>query len=123
MVVQGDEALVRIRNTNTGKLIAIVSPGRDGAALTVRMISADQPHKATPLTGAMALAAAARIGGTIAAGLASGPSGERIRLAHPAGSLDLTAEVEDRGIDSLVRSAGAPRTARRLMAGEVFIPA
>ncbi len=117
-----DEAAARDRVPNL-PLIAIVSPGSEGAALTVRLISADQPHKATPLTGAMALAAAARIHGTVAAELASAPVGDQIRLAHAGGQIDLTADVVDRGVDSLVRSAGVMRTARRLMAGEVYIPA
>lgn len=117
-----DEQAARDQVANL-PLIAIVSPGRDGAALTVRMISADQPHKATPLTGAMALAAAARIGGTIAADFVQGALAERIWLAHPGGRLELTAEVEDHGTQSIVHSAGMLRTARRLMAGEVFFPA
>src|ERR1700687_4078344 len=37
----------------------------EDADVTVRMISIGQPHRAVPLTGAMCLAVAARIGGTV----------------------------------------------------------
>lgn len=104
-------------------LVAIVSPVEEGAALRARMISADQPHRATPLTGAMALAAASRIKGTLAEGLSHHGSADIVRLAHASGLIDLACEVEDMGLQSRVASVGVIRTARRLMEGRVFVPA
>ncbi len=103
-------------------LVAIVSRVEEGAALRARMISADQPHRATPLTGAMALAAASRIKGTLAEGLSRHGSADIVRLAHASGLIDLACEVEDMGLQSRVASVGVIRTARRLMEGRVFIP-
>ncbi|WP_051416388.1 2-methylaconitate cis-trans isomerase PrpF family protein [Paracoccus sp. J55] len=114
-----EEATTLIANL---PLIAIVSDGCGKAGLRARMISADQPHKATPLTGAMALAAAMRIAGTVAADHARPAQSEIVTLAHAAGNIELAAEVEDRGLASHIASVGVIRTARRLMAGEVFVP-
>lgn len=115
-----DEDDVRANLPNL-PLVALISPPRAGMQLEVKMISADQPHKATPLTGAMALAAAAKIKGTLAYELASTPhAADSFRLGHPAGELGLRADVDDRGVDSVIHSAGVLRTARRLMKGEVY---
>ncbi len=58
----------------------------DAADLTVRMISIGQPHRAVPLTGAMCLAVAARLPGSIAhrVARAHGSSDEPIENQHAA---------------------------------------
>ena len=56
---------------------------REDADIWVRMISVGQPHRAVPITGAICLAVAARIPGSIPAEL--GASKGPIRIAHPSG--------------------------------------
>lgn len=101
-------------------LVALLSRPEDELAdIRVRMISAGQPHKATPLTGAMCLAVAARITDTLVAdAIASEPDGP-LRIAHASGVLPLDAEVRD----GMAVCVTVFRTARRLMQGEVLIPA
>ena len=101
--------------------------GREIAAtaanLTARMISMGQPHRALPLTGAMCLAVAAGIEGSVVHEVASS-SVETIAIAHPSGVLSLGAELR-RAPDggwSAVRVT-VTRTARRLMEGRVLVPA
>ncbi len=90
----------------------------DQADITARMISVGQPHRAIPLTGALCLAVACRIPGSIAHTLArpSDPAAP-IRIAHPSGTILVAAE---RRPDGTVPHATVFRTARRLFQGEVL---
>jgi len=99
----------------------------DAADITVRMISIGQPHRAVPLTGAMCLAVASRLPGSVAARVAREPVslGAPIRIAQPSGLTVVAATVrQDGGGDGwFAEQATVYRTARRLMEGCVFIPA
>lgn len=128
-----EEARTRLRNLPQVALLAAPrdAPAADGSTLPaasmdilVRMISAGQPHKATPLTGAMCLAVAARIPGSLAQRLAR-PRGaaEDLRVAHPSGILPVTARTSLRDGALLAEETVVYRTARRLMEGMVVYPA
>jgi 2-methylaconitate isomerase len=99
----------------------------EDADITVRMISIGQPHRAVPLTGAMCLAVAARIEGTVVERLArtSASAAGTVRIAHPSGLAVVGAVVKrDRdGQSWFAESATVYRTARRLMEGWVFVRA
>lgn len=99
-------------------LIAMLAQGGDGANITVRMISMGQPHRATPITGAICLAIACRIPGTLAQRLCSTGAGP-ITIAHPSGSTMVDAEL---GPDGTARHGAVYRTARRLFEGAVLVP-
>lgn len=102
--------------------VGILSAPRDGQSnITTRMMSTGQPHRATPLTGAMCLAAAMRLPGTIAASVARPPANPEADLviAHPTGKLPVAARV----VDGHVAETVVYRTARRLMEGSVLVPA
>ena len=135
MGLVADEDAARTRMTNL-PLVAIVrksagyrsSSGADIAAdrvdIVTQMMSMGLPHKATPLTGAMCLAAACKITGTIANDLAhpDGLGRDEFRIGHPSGVLQLTAACENVGGAWRVREAGVFRTARRLFEGHVLVP-
>jgi hypothetical protein len=113
-----EEARTKIRNIPH---VAIVSaPRGDAEHITVRMMSTGQPHRATPLTGALCLAAAMRLPGTIAASVARLPADANADLviAHPTGRLPVAARVDN----GHVAEAVVYRTARRLMEGAVLVP-
>ena len=120
LVASEAEARTTLKNL---PLVAVLSTPRDGASdIVTRMISAGQPHKATPLTGAMCLAAAVKLPGTIAHQLARpvAPDAD-VRIAHASGSLPVSATVEERGNGFAVTEAIVYRTARRLMDGRVYL--
>lgn len=136
MGLVGDEQSARTRLTNL-PLVAIVrkssryktnSEGDVEASrvdIVTQMMSMGLPHKATPLTGAMCLAAACKITGTIANAVAN-PAGldrEEFRIGHPSGILQLTAACERIDGAWCVAEAGVFRTARRLFEGSVLLPA
>jgi 2-methylaconitate cis-trans-isomerase PrpF len=132
LVATPEEAETRLRNLPQVALLAAPrdAPAADGSTLPasamdllVRMISAGQPHKATPLTGAMCLAVAARIPGSLAAALAR-PRDPRddLRVAHPSGILPVAARTRLEDGALVAEEAVVYRTARRLMEGRVLYP-
>jgi 2-methylaconitate isomerase len=117
--------------------IAVVSAPRESKVLTgealpgedcdllVRMISVGQPHLAVPLTGALCIAVAARIKGTIVHRLLrrSADNSKTIRIGHPSGVTAVEAKVELVGNSEWqARESVVWRTARRLMEGAVCVP-
>ncbi|MET0186754.1 MAG: PrpF domain-containing protein, partial [Achromobacter sp.] len=113
--------------------IAFVAPpaayaatsGADVAAadidLVARIFSMGKLHHAMTGTGAVAIAAAAAVPGTIVA-QALGGSREGLRFGHPAGILQVGARAEQREGVWQVTQALMSRSARRLMVGQVFVP-
>lgn len=100
--------------------IGIVSRPRDETrnTVTVRAMSVGQPHKAIPVTVAMAAAAAVNTPGTTVAGCLAGASeGCEITIRHSSGTLDVAADF---GEDGSLKAATVFRTARRLMDGTVY---
>jgi 2-methylaconitate isomerase len=135
MGLVGDEQSARTRMTNL-PLVAIVrkssryktNSSADVEAsrvdIVTQMMSMGLPHKATPLTGAICLAAACKITGTVANAVAN-PAGlerEEFRIGHPSGVLQLTAACERVDGAWRVAEAGVFRTARRLFEGSVLVP-
>ena len=92
--------------------------------IATRMISMQRAHKAIPGTGGLNLGVATQIAGTIPNRLSkpANAAGE-VRVANPSGLVSVGAVV--RQIDGrwTADSAVLFRTARRLMQGEVAIPA
>jgi 2-methylaconitate cis-trans-isomerase PrpF len=88
--------------------------------INVRMISVGQPHRATPITGAVCLSVAARVPGTIPHDLCGAPSGP-IRIGHPSGVILVDAGVIQ-GPDGRPKAeyGAVYRTTRRLFEGKVL---
>ena len=87
--------------------------------LVVRAISVGQPHRACPITVAMALAVASRLeGSTVHACTSQKPVDEDgVTLGHNSGTLLVSANFDN---DGTVTHATVFRTARRLMEGKVY---
>lgn len=89
--------------------------------ILVRMMSMGQPHRAVPLTGALCLAVACRVPGSVAWRLLAPAAREGdLRIGHPSGVVLVDAEMADGGPDVHVRQATVFRTARRLFQGDVL---
>jgi len=97
----------------------------EAADLTVRMISIGQPHRAVPLTGAMCLAVASRVPGSVANRVARSPATAEapVRIAQPSGLTVVGAAVRESAEGWIAEQATVYRTARRLMEGVVFVRA
>lgn len=93
---------------------------KDGIDIVARYFSMGVLHRAFAVSGAIALATAAKIPGTLASRIvASGVSG--IRIGHPSGTIFVDAEVTRDGEQWLVARAAVGRTARRLMDGYAYV--
>jgi 2-methylaconitate cis-trans-isomerase PrpF len=120
--------------------IALVGPpaayrALDGSAvaptdvdLVARIVSMGKVHRAFALTGAMCLAVAARIDGTVVQEALTGAGARAqegdVRLGHPSGILSVAAGVTGgSGAIPVARTVTVYRTARRLMEGTVLVPA
>ena len=87
--------------------------------LLVRAISVGQPHRACPITVAMALAVASRLeGSTVNECTSKKPvDADGVTLGHNSGKLLVSANFDK---DGTVQDATVFRTARRLMEGKVY---
>ena len=90
--------------------------------LLARIFSMGQLHHAMTGTGAVAIAAAAAIPGTLVQQLAAIGKDGRVRFGHPSGSLAVGAEAKERAGQWTVKKVLMSRSARRLMEGWVRVP-
>jgi len=90
------------------------------ANLRAGMMSMGRMHNSYPLTGAIATTVASRIPGTLVHGSATATEGDFL-IAHQAGVLPMSAEVEAAAEGFIVKRVSGYRTARRLMEGNVLI--
>lgn len=135
-VAMGDVATpeeATARRPHTPKLSFVAKPaaytasdGRkveaDSIDLLARIFSMGVLHHAMTGTGAVAIAAAAAIPGTVVHRVAPvGPDG-RVRFGHPSGMLRVGAEVAREGNRWSVKKVMMSRSARRLMEGWVRVP-
>lgn len=100
-------------------------PVRDvDIGLTARIVSMGQLHHAMTGTGAVAIAAAAAVPGTLVQRvLRAGSNPTRTAFGHPSGTLTVGAEAQPRDGRWVVTKVVMSRSARRLMEGWVRVPA
>ncbi|KAL1849383.1 hypothetical protein Daus18300_013265 [Diaporthe australafricana] len=99
--------------------IAFVSPNADsGDSVVARAMSVGQPHKAIPVTVALALAAASKLpGSTVSKCMSVEPGDAGLVIHHASGTLHVDAKYDDKGE---LEKTTVFRTARRLMEGKIF---
>lgn len=93
----------------------------DEIQINARIFSMGKLHHAMTGTGAIALAAAAAIPGTLVSDILKKPA-TQIRFGHPSGCLVVGATTEKQGDAWVVTSICMSRSARRLMEGSVLVP-
>ncbi|AXA65350.1 2-methylaconitate cis-trans isomerase PrpF [Pseudomonas oryzihabitans] len=87
-----------------------------------RMISMGKLHHAIPGTGAIAVAVAAALPGTLVHALTGDLGGRQVRIGHTAGTVAVGAEAREVAGVWQVEKASLSRSARRLMEGWVWVP-
>jgi len=91
--------------------------------LCARIFSMGKLHHAMTGTGAVAIAVAAAIPGTLVSRVLGGGRHDEIRFGHPSGTLRVGAHASEQDGTWAVAKALMSRSARRLMEGHVFVPA
>ena len=105
------------------KLALISRPVRAGCIHT-RTFIPHQCHPAIGVLGAVSVATACVLPGTVAEGLARPPdAGGIYSVEHAAGAMGVSLEIDHGGPRPEIKKAGVVRTARLLSRGEVMLPA
>lgn len=112
--------IAMVSRTKSHTLLSGESIDENSIDLVVRAISVGQPHRAVPITVALALAAAANIEGSIVHQNVSSTRVDRdgITLGHPSGRIMVGAQFDEES--RMLTNATVFRTARRLMEGTVY---
>ena len=137
MGIAPDAATATAQSPAVPKIALVASPrayvdlsgepvSAEAADLNVLIVSMGKIHRAVALTGAMCLAVAAHLDGTVVQEVARAPAsrpggfspGRDVRIGHPSGVLPLAARVRDGVAEKVV----VYRTARRLFEGYVRVP-
>ena len=107
--------------------ISIVAKPKDGGTIASRYFMPHAIATAYAVTGATCLATACCVPGTVPhqyAALAPDATGlNHIAIEHPQGKIYVDAKINDKNGEVDVEQATLVRHARRLMAGEVYVPA
>ena len=91
--------------------------------LVVRAMSMGQLHHAMMGTAAVAIAAAATTQGTLVNEAAGGKGFDEVRFGHPSGTLLVGGKTEQIDGRWQAKKVSMSRSARRIMVGDVFLPA
>lgn len=100
----------------------IVAPARDAGTIATRYFMPWKTHPSMAVTGAQCLASCVLTPGTVAEAPIPNETPARVVLEHASGTIEVLVDY-DMGADGLqIKAAGLTRTARKLAAGEVFVP-
>jgi 4-oxalomesaconate tautomerase len=104
--------------------VGLLSKPRESGAITSRYLTPHKLHAAHAVTGAVCVATACLLEGSVAYDLAVRPEGNprTIWIEHPSGMVDVRMQTAGEGPTLQVIKAGILRTARPIMQGSVFVP-
>lgn len=105
--------------------MSLLAPARDGGLISTRTFIPHRVHESIGVLGAVSVATACMIPGSVAAriaGLKSDASDLEIEVEHPTGFFTVQMEVDRSGDEIVVTRSALLRTARMLMSGNIFVP-
>jgi len=105
--------------------MSLIAPARAGGHVCTRTLIPHDTHAAIGVLGAVSVATACILPGSVTAGIATVPDGpiKQMSVEHPTGEFSVTLEVGGTREQPAVLKAGLLRTARVIMRGEVLVPA
>jgi 4-oxalomesaconate tautomerase len=103
--------------------MCLISAPRNGGTVHTRTFIPYQCHSAIGVLGAVSVATACILPGSVAEGIAAEVGGEPLQMSieHPSGEFSVSLDIEYEAGVPKVRQAGLLRTARLLSRGELFI--
>jgi 4-oxalomesaconate tautomerase len=105
--------------------MSLVSQPRHGGAINTRTFIPHRVHEAIGVLGAVSVATACLLPGSVAAQVAKigeATRMQRLDIEHPTGFFTVEMDVESEGQSVKVNRSALLRTARKLMEGHVFVP-
>ena len=105
--------------------MTLIAPPRQGGEVMTRTFIPHKCHAAIGVLGAVTVATACVLPGSVASGLVRTLRADEKRLSieHPSGEFSVEIEVEQTGDELKVRRSSLIRTARALFQGEALVPA
>ena len=101
----------------------IVSAGDDQHSITSRYFTPRRCHASHAATGAIGVATAFALPGTVASNGADLPAGTHdIAVLHPQGRIDVQVELSGDGDQVAITQASLVRTARKILQGDLHLP-
>jgi len=100
----------------------LVSAGESDESITSRYFTPRKCHASHAVTGAIGVASAFALPGTVASGIAREPGRHSLVVLHPAGRIDVEVELKGSADAATVERAALVRTARKIMQGELHLP-
>jgi 2-methylaconitate cis-trans-isomerase PrpF/tripartite-type tricarboxylate transporter receptor subunit TctC len=101
----------------------LVSGGDDSDSITSRYFTPLRCHSSHAVTGAIGVTTAFALPGTVASGLNRPAGTHRLAVLHPEGRIEVEIETRVEADDIRVARAALLRTARKIMQGELTLPA
>jgi 2-methylaconitate cis-trans-isomerase PrpF/tripartite-type tricarboxylate transporter receptor subunit TctC len=100
----------------------IASPGDDANSITSRYFTPRRCHASHAVTGAIGVATAFALPGTVASAEQPASGQRRIAVLHPQGRIEVDVQVDGSGDDARIQQAALVRTARKILQGDLHIP-
>ena len=103
--------------------MALISAPRAGGHVNTRTFIPHDCHAAIGVLGAVSVATACILPGSVAEGIAIVPAGahKQMSVEHPSGEFSVTLDVAGTPENPEVQKAGLLRTARLIMRGDVYV--
>lgn len=105
--------------------MSLLSKAKDGGLINTRTFIPHRAHDAIGVLGAVSVATACMLKGSVAAkiaGLEEIANSLDVEVEHPTGFFTVQMEVDQTGDELKVTKSALLRTARLLMRGEIFVP-
>ena len=100
----------------------LVSAGDSEDSVTSRYFTPCRCHSSHAVTGAIGVAAAFALPGTVASSTVQRAGSRQVLVLHPQGRIDVTVEIEGSGNNASIRRAALVRTARKILQGDLHLP-
>ena len=102
--------------------MCMVSPPLNGGTINTRTFIPHICHEAIGVLGAVSIATACVLKGTVMDGIADAHDKHNLSIEHPTGEFTVCLDITNKNSNIIINQAGVIRTARLLSKGEVFIP-
>jgi len=100
----------------------LVGPGDSPNSITSRYFTPRKCHASHAVTGAIGVASAFALPGTVASEHSRLVGQHALVVLHPAGRIEVEVELEGEGDEATVTRAALVRTARKIMEGQLHLP-
>ncbi len=100
----------------------LVSAGDSEHSITSRYFTPRRCHSSHAVTGAIGVAAAFALPGTVASAALQRSGARDVSVLHPQGRIDVAVAIESEGGTSSITRAALVRTARKILQGELHLP-